>query len=799
MADSFLTRFRRISAIPASVLREWLLLTVLLCVASGILARYETLSPLDDLWYDSIIAHETLPVPSDLVLITIEPDTLDRRDLSRRTWNEGDSAELLERLTPGAPAAILLNIAMTASNPRDPEGEDALSAAIKTSGKVVLPISLQIERGKILGFHLPIAKLANFTSELGHDKALSNPGGVMRRIPLSITNGDISWDHVVLSLLKTATGALPAKLPTSGVLKDEDGWQETQFLYLRFTGAQQHFITYTARQVLNGEVPPAAIRGKLVLIGSKLADASVVVPGAWRSERTMWGVEVFANAINTIRHKAWPTVIAPPTASAITIALALVTLLSFLVLPDRSALAITVATIAAVSLLDWALLSVGGLWFPFASFAVTVALAYPLWAWRRLSATYRFVILELDRMRAEPGVGASAVTLQASAAPRQAVMPTLIDQQLSAIQEATAKLRLARKFVSDVIEGLPIGVIVIDAHAAIMLANRPAVEITGLSSADTDAIALTGRKLVDALQRFKGVGGRDLARTDWSVNHSGEVLAPDGSRYWLACQQLVDDGRSGAVIALTDISELRETEAQREELLRFLSHDMRSPLASILALIELRKESAEQSNDNERFEEVKRYARHTLSLAEEFLQLAYATSSKPVEFDLIDLNHAVELGVDLVRPLAHERQVAIHLQLPEAAVIRGNHNLVGRMLANLVHNAVKFTPVGGAIEISVARQNDEWLCRVCDNGEGISPEDLPDRFQPYRRVLGDKRKGTGLGLSFVFVVVEKHGGRIDICGQPGRGTEVSVHLPVPECDSSQRSAGAAPENAGELP
>jgi signal transduction histidine kinase len=248
---------------------------------------------------------------------------------------------------------------------------------------------------------------------------------------------------------------------------------------------------------------------------------------------------------------------------------------------------------------------------------------------------------------------------------------------------------------------------------------------------------------------------------------------------------------------MTDISELRETEAQREELLRFLSHDMRSPLASILALIELRKESAEQSNDDERFDEVKRYARHTLSLAEEFLQLAYATSSKPVAFDLIDLTHAIELGVDLVRPLAHERRVSIDLELPETAVIRGNHNLVGRMIANLVHNAVKFTPVEGTIAIALSREQDEWLCRVCDNGEGIAPEDLPDVFQPYRRVLGDKRKGAGLGLSFVFVVVAKHGGKIDIRSEPGQGTEVRIRLPALECDGSRKSAVEAEKKVGE--
>lgn len=779
---SVLTRLRDV---PASVLREWLLLTVTLCIAGGLLARYEVLSPLDALWYDAIIAGQTLTVADDITLITIEPDTLDPSDLSRRTWNEGDSAALLNRLAPNAPAAVLLDIPMVASDPRDLAGGQALSAAIRASGKVVLPISLQMDRGQIQGFRLPVARLANFTSELGHDRLMSRSAGVVRRMPLVITNGDISWDHVVLAVLRTAK-QMPPKLPKAPIDKTINGWQETQYLYLRFTDPQRAFTTYTARQVLNGEVPARDIRGKLVLIGGKLADAAVPVPGEWRAGRTMWGVEVFANAINTLRQQAWPSAVSPRLAAALTVTLSLLTLLFFLALPDRSGLAITIYAFTIVALLDWALLSFAGLWFPYASFAVTTALAYPLWAWRRLSATYRFVTVELERMRAEPGVMGARGDL--SRHETGSAWPMLIDQHLGAIQEATAKLRVARKFVADIVEGLPIAVIVVDTKGVVVLANKPAAEI-GLAihhgQADTGE-ELIGRELGAVFDDFTAVGGEDMRR-DWSVDRSFELLAASGKRYWLACRQMTNDAgaRFGAVIALTDISALRETEEQREELLRFLSHDMRSPLASILALIELRRESAELSNDNERFDEIKRYARHTLSLAEEFLQLAYATGSKPLEFELIDLTHAVELGIDLVRPLAHERHVAIKLVLPEAAVVRGNHNLIGRMVANLVHNAVKFSPERGTIDVSLTREADEWVCLIADKGEGIAPDDMPNMFQPYRRVLGDKRKGAGLGLSFVLVVVEKHGGRIDICGEPGRGTTVTVRLPALECDGSR--------------
>jgi CHASE2 domain-containing sensor protein/signal transduction histidine kinase len=768
---------RRLKAVPLSVLREWLFLTVALCAIGYMVTRYETLSPLDALWYDSVIARQPLPVPTDVVLITIEPDTLDRRDLGRRTWSKEDSAELLDRLTLGKPAVVLLDIPMPVSDHRDPAGEETLSAAIQRNGKVVLPIFLLIERGAILGFRLPRPRLANYSVALGHDKAVAHPDGVTRRLPLSISNGVIDWPHVVLPVLQTANAAASYKLPSSPHETDSSGrWRETEYLYLRFIDNNAAFETYSARQILNGGVAPEQFRGKIVLIGSSLADTAVVVPGSWPKGRTVWGLELFANAINTVRHEAWPTAVAPTIAAPVTVGLILLTLLSFLGLPDRGAFAITLAAVCLVSLSAWVLLSIGGIWFPHASFAVTTAIAYPLWAWRRLAATYRFVGLELNRMRAEPGVVAAGPSQSGN----ELAEPALIDQQLAAIQEATAKLRVARKYVADIIEGLPIGVIVSDLQGEVVLANRPAIRAVGAMHADE----LRGRSLKSVLHPFRGTDDSSVAQTDWTVDHSRELSGLHQERYWLACRQIADEhaNRVGAIIALADISALRQAEAQREELLRFLSHDMRSPLASILALIELRRESAEQSNDNERFEEIKRYAAHTLSLAEEFLQVAYATTSNPSEFAIIDLTQATETGIDLVRPLARERSVRIDQSLPESAPFRGNHNLISRMFANVVHNAIKFSPPGSVISVVVERLQSEWVCQVRDQGEGIAASRLSSLFEPYTRLPESRSVGsegrTQLGLRFVKVVAEKHGGALEISAETGFGTAVKVRLPA---------------------
>ena len=158
--------------------------------------------------------------------------------------------------------------------------------------------------------------------------------------------------------------------------------------------------------------------------------------------------------------------------------------------------------------------------------------------------------------------------------------------------------------------------------------------------------------------------------------------------------------------------------------------------------------------------------------------MLYATTSNPSEFAVMDLAHAAEMGIDLVRPLARERRVRIEQSVPESAVMRGNYNLIGRMLANIVHNAIKFSPPGSAISVAVQSQQRDWLCQIRDQGRGIAADELPRLFEPYNRLREGGGRGTGLGLTFVKVVVEKHGGTLEIAGVAGHGTEVSVRLPM---------------------
>jgi signal transduction histidine kinase len=109
-----------------------------------------------------------------------------------------------------------------------------------------------------------------------------------------------------------------------------------------------------------------------------------------------------------------------------------------------------------------------------------------------------------------------------------------------------------------------------------------------------------------------------------------------------------------------------------------------------------------------------------------------------------------------------------------------------RVFANLMHNALKFTPERGRVKVSSSRQKDEVVVAVADTGLGIAPEEMPLIFEKYQRAAAtQRREGTGLGLSVVKALVGAHGGRVEVESTLGRGTCFSVFLPIVSADPAR--------------
>jgi len=154
-----------------------------------------------------------------------------------------------------------------------------------------------------------------------------------------------------------------------------------------------------------------------------------------------------------------------------------------------------------------------------------------------------------------------------------------------------------------------------------------------------------------------------------------------------------------------------------------------------------------------------------------------------------------EVG-ELYEPIADDKNITLHVDLAHAPTIDGDRDLLMEAMVNLVDNAVKFTPEGGRVEISVLRGNAETIMRVRDTGAGISEPERDAVLKRYYR--SDKQKsapGFGLGLNLVAAIVKLHGFRLTI--HPGSGCVIEIASPDKAADgrASPRTVGIAPANA----
>lgn len=230
------------------------------------------------------------------------------------------------------------------------------------------------------------------------------------------------------------------------------------------------------------------------------------------------------------------------------------------------------------------------------------------------------------------------------------------------------------------------------------------------------------------------------------------------------------------------VTTLRQAIAQREQALRFLSHDMRSPQNAILALTQLQRHGRTRPG-GDLLDQIDGYAEKTLALVDGFVQLARAESMALSlrEVDLVDL---LTSECDARWPQARQQDMKVTFESEASiAYIEADPGVLARMFGNLLDNALKYGAGGTASEVLCRLSRDEgyWRVRIKDSGRGISEEQQKTLFEPFSRFGDDQPDnppGSGLGLSFVMAVVKRHGGEISVQSALGRGSTFEVRLPA---------------------
>jgi two-component system phosphate regulon sensor histidine kinase PhoR len=236
-------------------------------------------------------------------------------------------------------------------------------------------------------------------------------------------------------------------------------------------------------------------------------------------------------------------------------------------------------------------------------------------------------------------------------------------------------------------------------------------------------------------------------------------------------------------VLIRDITNVRRLEKVRQDFVANISHELRTPIASLKALVETLQDGAiADKSVAEDF--LYRMQVETDKLAQMVSELGELSRIESGDFSIkvepLDIAVVAARVAERLRAQAERAMLSLNLDvaigLPH---IMGDENRIEQVLVNLVHNAIKFTPQGGRVTISLGVENDAVSISVSDTGIGIPADDLPRIFERFYKV--DRARsggGTGLGLAIAKHIVQAHGGDIRVASEEGKGSTFTFSLPV---------------------
>jgi signal transduction histidine kinase/CheY-like chemotaxis protein len=234
-----------------------------------------------------------------------------------------------------------------------------------------------------------------------------------------------------------------------------------------------------------------------------------------------------------------------------------------------------------------------------------------------------------------------------------------------------------------------------------------------------------------------------------------------------------------------------------------LSHEMRTPLNAIVGWLSiLRHADAETGHFQEGLKVIERNTMAQVQLIDDLLDVSRIVSGKlRVNIQPCELAGVINAGLNVTRPAADARGISLEVRLDSAASSAACDSVrIQQVVWNLVSNAVKFTPKGGHVYVTLSREASSFQIQVRDTGQGISPELLPHVFDRFRQADSSMRRrfaGLGLGLSIVKYIVEAHGGTVEAASPgEGKGSTFTVRLPIRAVQMRVESVEDVPKAGG---
>lgn len=339
------------------------------------------------------------------------------------------------------------------------------------------------------------------------------------------------------------------------------------------------------------------------------------------------------------------------------------------------------------------------------------------------------------------------------------------------------------------------GIILVGMNGRLLVVNAPALALLRLPGQPEEWINQTVRDVLTALESHAPYATRTLLNEMHRIQMGdeplteGELEIPPRTIYWLNLPVMAGESPMGRMMVLHDVTQERVLERMRDDLVHTMVHDLRNPLTAISgAMYLLGKRLADDLSPSQQrlWNIAHANTGRMLELVSAILDISRLENQQmPLEYALISLDDLVADVLDSQLPLITDKGLSLESDVPSTLPPAwADAGLTKRVLHNLVGNAIKFTPGGGAIQVTARTENTDRpriLVSVSDSGSGIPP-DIQDRlFQKF--VTGEQtERGSGLGLAFCKMVVEAHDERIWVENTSESGTTFSFTLSLPPGD-----------------
>ncbi len=407
------------------------------------------------------------------------------------------------------------------------------------------------------------------------------------------------------------------------------------------------------------------------------------------------------------------------------------------------------------------------------AFLVTVALAVPLSS--PLVGPLRAVMQSARRFAA----GDLTARTRVSRTDEVGELARILDRSADQLQERLTEVARERARTEAILAAMQNGLLAVDHEGRVVLANAALREALDLADP-------VGRHYVEAIrhpqvsqviEEVLRTGARQAAEIE--LHHVHRHYAMSAAPF-----PALEGRPPGAVVTFEDVTERRRVDAIRRDFVANASHELRTPLTSIRGFVEALEDGAiaDPATGRRFLEKIRANADRMAALVSDLLELSrLEAGEREPHLETVLACDVVEEVVSSLAELAEGKEIEVRGGADRALALETDPERLRRILENLVENALKYTPVGGHVEVSARPEGEAAVFEVADDGPGIAAEHLSRIFERFYRV--DKARsrevgGTGLGLSIVKHLAESLRGTVSVESAPGRGSRFSVRLPL---------------------